>query len=411
MSPSSTTPSSASFDDSRRVMSKNEAYVLKTHLKGHKGLVLCMSITEDGKLASGGVDGVRIWDFRDVMGKQLPSDWRASQLSRPSGAGDRGPTTALTWVRREDEPDDGLIYGTAGGLVVCWREIVGTNHQTAYEESFCARMANPAEITALAFDSGANRLAISNRNSVISLFRIGAKFDLHPVFSITIKNHIPKALAFTQAGDDKDIYTFGLYDGIIYTLNGKDGKVEDTHYTGCQIGNVCANLRRGVFCIDDPSQGTALYRCNSWDRVRTYPVAIERSMRPRQVGFLEDCKFILSGSDHGVVYLFNRRSGSMVDELKSGKGRVQALTATEHVERPLIFSALFLGASDDDCSIAVWQRTSEAAEKKPIKVPDTQPQGSTWITALSVVFQVSFLIMAVGFMWHNTWVFDWHFTV
>jgi len=36
-------------------------------------------------------------------------------------------------------------------------------------------------------------------------------------------------------------------------------------------GNVAANLRRGVFCVDDPAQGATLYRYSSWDRVRTYP--------------------------------------------------------------------------------------------------------------------------------------------
>lgn len=48
-----------------------------------------------------------------------------SQFARPSGAGDCGATTALTWIRCEDKPDDGLIYGTASGLVICWREVLG----------------------------------------------------------------------------------------------------------------------------------------------------------------------------------------------------------------------------------------------------------------------------------------------
>lgn len=51
-------------------------------------------------------------------------------------------------------------------------------------------------------------------------------------------------------------------------------------------------------------------------------------MRPRQISFLEDCKFILSGSDHGAVYIFDRRSGNMVDELRDGGDRIQALAVS-----------------------------------------------------------------------------------
>ncbi|KAF9552662.1 hypothetical protein CPC08DRAFT_768124 [Agrocybe pediades] len=407
------------------VASKNSGYILQTQLKGHTGLVLCMSVTEDGKLASGGtvalsfsarsafflsrpgVDGVRIWDMRTIVGKPVPPAWKPSQFSRPCGAGDRGPTTALTWIRREDEPEDGLVYGTASGMIVCWREVSGSNRTTAYEESYSARLANPSEITAIAFDSASNRLAVSNRNSVVSLFCVGPKLDLYPIFTVIIRDHVPKALAFSQSGEVRAVYTFGLYDGIIYTLSGKDGKIEDQQQTGCRIGNVSANLRRGVFCLDDPAQGVALYRYSSWDRVRTYSVAIEKSMRPRQISFVEDCKFILSGSDHGSVYLFDRRSGNMVDELKNGTGRVQALTAMEHLENPLIFSAICRsGWMDDECVISVWQKSQ--TQTRPAAVIDTPTvkhsspaQPSIHISLFKWALQASFLVMALGFIWQN----------
>ncbi|KAF9542314.1 hypothetical protein CPC08DRAFT_770437 [Agrocybe pediades] len=169
--------------------------------------------------------------------------WKALQLSRPCGAGDRSPTTTLVWIRREDEPEDGL----------------------AYKETYSVRLANPGEITAIAFDSASNQLAILNRNSVVSLLRVGPKLDLYPIFTVVLKDHIPKALAFSQSGEVRAVYTFGLYDGVIYTLSGRDGKIEDQQQTRCRIGNVSANLCRGVFCLDDLAQGMALYRYSSWD--------------------------------------------------------------------------------------------------------------------------------------------------
>lgn len=81
-------------------------------------------------------------------------------------------------------------------------------------------------------------------------------------------------------------------------------------------GGAAVNSRRGVFCIDDPSQGVALYRLSSRARIRTYAVPVTKSMRPRQVTFAEDCSAIVSGSDHGVVYILDRRSGDIVDELR-----------------------------------------------------------------------------------------------
>ena len=43
-------------------------------------------------------------------------------MTVPGGAGKRGTTTALTWVRRDDEVEDGVVYGTQGGYLVVWKE-------------------------------------------------------------------------------------------------------------------------------------------------------------------------------------------------------------------------------------------------------------------------------------------------
>lgn len=73
-------------------------------------------------------------------------------------------------------------------------------------------------------------------------------------------------------------------------------------------------------------QGVGLYRMDSGARIRTYAVPAEKIPRPRQVTFGEDCSIILSGSDHGVVYVFDRRSGHTVDKLKAGDDRIQGMT-------------------------------------------------------------------------------------
>jgi hypothetical protein len=50
-------------------------------------------------------------------------------------------------------------------------------------------------------------------------------------------------------------------------------------------------------------------------------------MRERQVVFAEDCSLIVIGSDHGFVYVFDRRSGNVLDKLEVSKHNwVQTIT-------------------------------------------------------------------------------------
>lgn len=96
-------------------------------------------------------------------------------------------------------------------------------------------------------------------------------------------------------------------------------------------GNADLNVKKGVFCIDDPAQGAALYCMQSGVRVKTYPVMVTRSMRERQDVFAEDCSLIVIGSDHGFVYVFDRRtqSGNVLDKLEVSRGNwVQTITVT-----------------------------------------------------------------------------------
>ncbi|KAE9402074.1 hypothetical protein BT96DRAFT_918442 [Gymnopus androsaceus JB14] len=97
---------------------------------------------------------------------------------------------------------------------------------------------------------------------------------------------------------------------------------------GGPIGNAVLDPGKGVFAIDDPAQGIGLYRMDC-TRLRTFPVKVHKTWRPRQICFGEDCKLIISGSDHGVVYVFDRRSGEAVDELTVGRNEwVQTVLAT-----------------------------------------------------------------------------------
>jgi len=54
--------------------------------------------------------GTSIW--------HLPS---AELLHSPVGATDRGATTAIVWLTRPDDTEDGLAYGTEDGYFCIWK--------------------------------------------------------------------------------------------------------------------------------------------------------------------------------------------------------------------------------------------------------------------------------------------------
>jgi WD40 repeat protein len=82
---------------------------LITELHGHTGPVISMAISSCGRLmASGGTDGVRIWDlktFQEITIPQQPLQ-------------ERGQVSCVLWITRKNETFDTLCYGNALGYLV-----------------------------------------------------------------------------------------------------------------------------------------------------------------------------------------------------------------------------------------------------------------------------------------------------
>lgn len=68
--------------------------------------------------------------------------------------------------------------------------------QLSFEEMHCAEVANPGEITGLAFNAASNHLAVCNQNSVVQMFTIDATMTPHIIFSIPISNYILDIILF-----------------------------------------------------------------------------------------------------------------------------------------------------------------------------------------------------------------------
>ncbi|KAJ7300355.1 WD40-repeat-containing domain protein, partial [Mycena albidolilacea] len=301
--------------------SKHNSYILQSKLRGHSGGIVQLRATEDGRLlASAGTDGTKIWDLSTMR-----------ELGSPKSPEARGASTALVWIKREDDLGEALFYGTRNGQLVCWKEgkqdartiierfflvlIQSTQGLAAFEEISCVRIVNPAEITGLAFDAPSNRLAVCHRDGLVQVYTLSSTMSLKEVFSLELKNVAPRAIAFGQMYfNDRDIMVFGLYGA---TLRGNNGNVVGEPWNvGALIGDIALDVRKGVLIMDEPLSGTNLYRLEDRTHVKTFPVAVTKQKRLRQVDFLDECKFIVSRSDHSIVYVFDRRSGDIIDELR-----------------------------------------------------------------------------------------------
>lgn len=97
-------------------------------------------------------------------------------------------------------------------------------------------------------------------------------------------------------------------------------------------GGAALNTTQDVFIVDD-ADGVALYKVSNTERVRTFEVPSSKERRPKNVCFSGDGGTIISGSDHGKAYVFERRTGQMIDEIDTGiKDWVQKLTVSQKLD-------------------------------------------------------------------------------
>jgi hypothetical protein len=85
-------------------------------------------------------------------------------------------------------------------------------------------------------------------------------------------------------------------------------------------------VKEDAIILDDVSQGIALYKLSTTDRVKTFSVPSSQC-RSRHISFYDGGSAIITGSDHGNVYIFDRRTGKVQDIINIGvQDWVQSIT-------------------------------------------------------------------------------------
>ncbi|KAF9523950.1 WD40-repeat-containing domain protein [Crepidotus variabilis] len=293
---------------------------LLIELHGHTGQVVSLAISPSGELlASGGTDGVKVWNLS--TGKEIPTPQQPLQ--------ERGQVSCVYWITRRNESFDTLCYGNALGYLVFLQH---RPTEQRFESVCSARIARGGEIlsmTAEDLGGGSTRIATGTRDKCVQVWTFDSSarklLSVHSSAFSQEKDIIPKSLAF-DGNESKDLCVFGLYDGGLHKYGGEDGKWLLTHQLGSKIGNAAINSDHRLCVIDNVGNGFDLYKLDTGNFVRTFVMKEPIKTYPKGVAFAHRGHAVVGGSDHGCVYIFDRKSGNVLHTLKHAQdGGVQTI--------------------------------------------------------------------------------------
>ncbi|KAG1761266.1 WD40-repeat-containing domain protein [Suillus occidentalis] len=269
------------------------------------GSVHALAASNDGQaLACGGTEGIKIWDIKS----------RKELTCTSHNYESRGTVSCAVWITTRLAMTETLCYGTGLGYIVFLRR---SPVDMLFQETCARRLGSGFEITCIAWDmtsEGSTRIAVGTRDKIV------------------------QSVAFA---DDKGVYVFGLYDGNFIKLKDDDGAVVKEYSCKSVIGHAAVNQKRGVFVVDNATDGFTLYRLGGDEEpVRTFVTAPPSVSVPKQVAFGAEGRLVVGGSDNGLVYIFERKTGKLLETLhQSDAGLVQTIATRDINGRCIVVSA------------------------------------------------------------------------
>ncbi|EPQ50208.1 WD40 repeat-like protein [Gloeophyllum trabeum ATCC 11539] len=335
--------------------------------------IFALAISPSAKfLASGGEYGVQLWSLKDY-----------APIATPITSGLRGPTSSIAWLEREI--GETLVYGTALGWLGCWRQ-----NSTEFKELCAHRTGEGCEIASLATDAGTCRIASAARDGSIQVWTFNAEESLISLFSVRLDRTTPICVAFKD-NTTKDIFVFGIYDGERFVLRGNDGKILSRETTNIMMGRVAVSSKRRQYVLDNGMDGFDVRDLENNAHVVRLPTDRVKVSRPKQVAFANDDTLVVGGSDHGVIYVFDRTTGIVLDKYTHSKGGLVQTIATHDIGDDIIIAGATSGEGSDPY-ISLWR----------YKVPRTARSallGNVVATAYSLARFLRVLLVAVAYLW------------
>ncbi|KAG2079479.1 WD40-repeat-containing domain protein [Suillus discolor] len=319
----------------------HKEYRLEGHLVGHKNAINCLSVSSKGTLlASGGSDGMRVWDLKQRL--QLPTPRHVVGIQNPAD-----PVTCACWITRQEVTCETLCYGTGLGFIGIWQQH-GEGLQD-FDAKISRRIGTGKEIMCLAYDHYGNdtQIATGTHDKHVQVWSFDFKGPLVPIFSIELSTTIPRMINFNRT-NSRHILVFGMHQ-----LHGTDGVIVATHNAGPLI-HASVDITQTLFLIDNVMNGFSLHRLDDGVCIRTYNTNPVKTF-PKQVMFGENTDVVVGGSDAGVIYVFDKNKGTLKQVLKhANKARVQTVTTYDDAHYSVIVGAT--SQNDAEAIISVWSR-------------------------------------------------------
>ncbi|KAG1843965.1 hypothetical protein F4604DRAFT_1547576, partial [Suillus subluteus] len=201
--------------------------------------------------------------------------------------------------------------------------------QEKFQEICARRLGSGFEITCLSWrltSSESNlRIVVGTRDKMVQVLTLNTSSQLQSIFAVRLENMVPKSVAFA---DNRSIYVFGLYDGNFMKLKDEDSDVVQEISCKSVIGHAAVYSKQGIFIVDNATDGFTLYRLEGdGEPVRMFATGLPSMSVPKQVVFREEGKVVVGGSDHGLVYIFDQKTGQTLETLHhADTGLVQTIS-------------------------------------------------------------------------------------
>ncbi|KAG2342973.1 WD40 repeat-like protein [Suillus weaverae] len=350
-----------------------------TRLTAPSRSVHALAISNDGQvLACGGTGGVKLWDINSWTELACSSHHHES----------RGTVSCAGWVSTRPTAAETLCYGTGLGYVIFLRQSL---IDKCFQEICTRRLGSGFKITCISWDSTSSdvnmRIAVGMRDKIVQVLILNANSQLQSVFSVRLDNTVPKSVVFA---DNRDIYVFGLYDGNFIKLGAEDSAVVREFSCKSVIGHAAVNQKRGLFIVDNATDSFTLYCLENegGEPIWTFMTAVPSLSVPKQVAFGEEGKVVTGGSDNGSVYVFDRKTGELLDTLHHADGGLVQTIATRDTNSRCTIASAWPALGRGNTMIKLW--VYDYAPRKTSKTPSSDPW-SLW-RVLMVLTQVAILL-------------------
>ncbi|KAF8814865.1 WD40 repeat-like protein [Phlegmacium glaucopus] len=299
------------------ILKPSDRYQLVARLDGHKGPINCFVFNNNSSLlASRGDDEVvHVWD--------------------------------VNYFQTPTQRQTGCALAQAEACF--WSIVILENH---------ARVFSPGDsVESFCFDPVHHHLIVTSHFSQIKMYKVNAGM-LVDLWIEEMNDAIPRTALFVDKGNGMIVY--GLETGTGTCRDSQTAAKKFSRNLKSPIGNIGICPVYGNILVDNMTNGFDLYSLSCTAPLRSFVVPTTKRFTKKGV-FGENRHIIVTGSDHGKVYVFivNKMEPMQKIDHESEGVMIQSVETTTVSDHHLICS----GSSDSPSSICIWEKPNAPAQQ------------------------------------------------